>query len=79
MLHHRLTSLMTPAEPDPLPVPPPVSTSSDHFVACPAALLQGFNLMQMCWQMAIYQRALAEAQAVVRPSLPERDLLGFWN
>jgi hypothetical protein len=26
-----------------------------------------------------YQRALEEARAVVRPSLPERDLPGVWN
>jgi hypothetical protein len=28
---------------------------------------------------AVYQGALAQAQAVCRPSLPERDLLGYWN
>jgi hypothetical protein len=33
----------------------------------------------LLWQQALYQRALAEAQAVVRPSLPERDLLAVWN
>jgi hypothetical protein len=31
------------------------------------------------WQQDLYRRALEEAQAVVRPSLPERDLLGVWN
>ena len=30
-------------------------------------------------QQRIYQRAFAEAQRVVAPSLPERDLLGVWN
>lgn len=31
------------------------------------------------WQQEVYAQALAQAQAVVRPSLPERDLLGVWN
>jgi hypothetical protein len=31
------------------------------------------------WQQELYARAFAEAQAVARPSLPERDLLGVWN
>jgi hypothetical protein len=31
------------------------------------------------WQQDLYQWALREAQAVVRPSILERDLLGVWN
>jgi hypothetical protein len=31
------------------------------------------------WQQGLYEYALAQAQAVVRPSLPERDLLAVWN
>ena len=32
------------------------------------------------WQQQyLYQLALEQAEAVVRPSLPERDLLGYWN
>jgi hypothetical protein len=27
----------------------------------------------------IYRLAFEQAQAVCRPSLPERDLLGYWN
>ena len=31
------------------------------------------------WQLEVYCRAFEMAQAVVRPSLPERDLAGVWN
>jgi hypothetical protein len=31
------------------------------------------------WQQELYAKAFAEAQAVARPALPERDLLGVWN
>lgn len=31
------------------------------------------------WQRTLYERAFAEAQRVVKPSLPERDLCGVWN
>jgi hypothetical protein len=57
--------------------------------ALPEISPAGFMLFALCglpevllWQVAtqaVYQRAFAEAQAVVRPSLPERDLLGVWN
>jgi hypothetical protein len=36
----------------------------------------------ICWQPAhqgIYQIAWENAQAMLRPSWPERDLLGVWN
>jgi hypothetical protein len=36
-------------------------------------------LHQLAWQRALYEWALAEAQAVVGPSVLERDLLGVWN
>lgn len=55
--------------------------------AVPAPSFTGFMLcgvpcssaMHGLWQQELYRWALAEAQAVVRPSLPERDLLGVWN
>jgi hypothetical protein len=47
------------------------AVNASAFCACPWSLAQ--------WQQHIYQLAFAEAQAVVRPSLPERDLLGVWN
>jgi hypothetical protein len=31
------------------------------------------------WQQQIYRLAFEQAQAVVRPSILERDLLGVWN
>jgi hypothetical protein len=42
------------------------------FCACPVVLARP-------WQQQVYQMAFEQAQAVVRPSLPERDLLGVWN
>jgi len=55
--------------------------------AVPAFSVSGFMLWYVpcgdsahgLWQQELYRRALAEAQAVVRPSLPERDLLAVWN
>jgi hypothetical protein len=49
------------------------------FCACPLSLVAGAPGMVWLWQQQVYQRAFNEAQAVVRPSLPERDLLGVWN
>jgi hypothetical protein len=46
------------------------------FCACPPCLMRG---PAWAWQQQVYQRAFAEAQAVVRPSILERDLLGVWN
>jgi hypothetical protein len=48
------------------------------FMMCPRALLPGSGSAQQFWQH-IYWLAFAEAQAVVRPSLIERDLLASWN
>ncbi len=42
-------------------------------IACSAPLS-----LQYC-QAIIYQAAWREAEAIQRPSLPERDLLGVWN
>jgi hypothetical protein len=60
--------------PPPLPTPSPAA-----FVLCPVACFPAVPPEYLLWQQALYQRALAEAQAVVRPSLPERDLLAVWN
>jgi hypothetical protein len=45
---------------------------------CPSALLQLGGVEQAAWQH-VYRLAFEQAQAVVRPSLLERDLLGVWN
>jgi hypothetical protein len=43
----------------------------------------GFLLVKSVdhWQLsqALYQQAFQEAQAIARPSLVERDLMGVWN
>jgi hypothetical protein len=44
------------------------------------ALLSGTSTAALQWQQQqVYRLAFEQAQAVVRPSLPERDLLGVWN
>jgi hypothetical protein len=43
-------------------------------------VLQAFGGQQFSrQQQQIYQMAYQEAQAVARPSILERDLLGVWN
>ena len=49
------------------------------FILCPASLSQIINCQMLAWQIHVYQAAFREALAVVRPSLPERDLAGVWN
>ena len=60
----------------PLPVPtaPPVSLSG--FILWPVSC---GSPAEAWWQQEVYRWAFAQAQAVVRPSLPERDLLAVWN
>ena len=60
--------------PLPPPAAPPVSLGA--FILCPVPYS---SPIEMFWQQELYRWALAEAQAVVRPSLPERDLLAVWN
>ncbi len=55
-----------PASPEPQPQPA-------AFVLCP------LPAPLAAWQEQLYAQAWAEAQAVNRPALPERDLLGVWN
>jgi len=62
-----------------LPQPPAPVPTPAGFMFCPLALLQGLTLAQHAMQMAIYQVALQQAQAVARPSILERDLLAVWN
>ena len=63
-----------------LPQPPAPTPAPGAFLLVPVqALAPGLTLEQMLWQRWLYQQALEQAQAAVRPSLPERDLLGVWN
>jgi hypothetical protein len=62
-----------------LPQPPAPGISPQAFVLCPLVLVQGLTVEQWLWQQCLYHWALGQAQAVARPSLLERDLLGFYN
>jgi hypothetical protein len=69
MVRHRFAHLMS--QPPILPLTP--------FLLLPVAGLPAAIVEVWQQQQALYQWALAQAQAVVQPSLPERDLLGVWN
>jgi len=62
-----------------LPRPPAPPVVPGGFVAYPVALMQGLTSAQHAYQRSLYQIAFEQAQAVVRPALPERDILGYWN
>jgi hypothetical protein len=62
-----------------LPQPAAPAFHPLSFMMWPLTLTQGLTAEQQRWQGSIYQAAFAQAQAVARPSLPERDLLGVWN
>lgn len=62
-----------------LPEPPQPPASPAGFCLCPWTMMSGMSIEQILLRQMIYQMALAQAQAVVRPSLPERDLLAVWN
>jgi hypothetical protein len=49
------------------------------FVLLPVGWLPETSVEQRLVQQWVYQWAWAQAQAVLRPSLPERDLLAVWN
>jgi hypothetical protein len=69
MSRHRFRAAAAPA-----PAPDPGA-----FVLWPSACLPPVSPEQGLWQQALYHWAFTEAQAVVQPSLPERDLLAVWN
>jgi hypothetical protein len=52
--------------------PQGASISTCGFVACPAVLRQGVAAEQQAWQHQLYQWAMEQASAVVRPSIVER-------
>ena len=74
MYRNRITMMNEP-EPLPLPQPPmPLNAASFVLVAVPFVSIEQWTAQQ--W---LYQRAFEVAQAVARPSIIERDLLGVWN
>ncbi|HMF11171.1 MAG TPA: hypothetical protein VKE94_02665 [Gemmataceae bacterium] len=62
-----------------LPNPRPPAVASDAFVACPLGASPAVDPVQWLCQQALYRWAFEQAQAVARPSILERDLLGVWN
>lgn len=62
-----------------LPQPPAASHAPGSFLCVPLTALPAVSLEQRRLQHWLYRIALEEAQAVARPSLPERDLLAVWN
>jgi hypothetical protein len=62
-----------------MPRPPQPGITPEAFMICPIAMLAGQSQEQRMWQQWLYQQAFEQAQAVARPSLLERDLLGVWN
>ncbi|HTU16911.1 MAG TPA: hypothetical protein VMG10_02515 [Gemmataceae bacterium] len=73
MFYNRLRSA-APAQPVADLTPSPMA-----FLYCPVMALPCAAMMPCPYQQQLYALALAQAQAVVRPSLLERDLLGVWN
>jgi len=74
MFRNRIT--MYESEPMPLPQLPAPAANLCAFVLLPVPFVSQEQWTAQQW---IYQQALAAAQAVVRPSIIERDLLGVWN
>jgi hypothetical protein len=77
MQRHRFLDGALPQQQLPRARSAPISPSA--FCVCPIGLARGVNSEAYQWQLLIYQLAFEQAQAVVRPSLLERDLLGNWN
>ena len=73
-MHHPRFSTEPPVIRLPQPPVPPIDPHAFMIV-----MLSGQELEQWLCQQWIYRRAFEIAQAVARPSLPERDLLGVWN
>ena len=62
-----------------LPTPPAPAPSQDGFVLLSPENLPALTAEEEARRQALYQWAFNEAQAVVSPSILERDLLGVWN
>jgi hypothetical protein len=62
-----------------LPQPAALPLCPAGFVLCSLGAFPAVAVEQWLCQQWLYMQAFQEAQAVVRPSLPERDLLAVWN
>jgi hypothetical protein len=62
-----------------LPRPPAPDINPGQFMMCSLGCLPCQSPELWSLQQWLYQQAFLQAQAVVRPSLLERDLLAVWN
>ncbi|HMC90095.1 MAG TPA: hypothetical protein VKI17_11135 [Gemmataceae bacterium] len=62
-----------------VPQPPEPELTPQGFVLLVMSVLPCQSATQWSLQQWIYQQAYERAQATVRPSIVERDLLGHWN
>jgi hypothetical protein len=62
-----------------LPQPPDPPVAPEGFMMFPVNALPAQTPDQLAFMQWLYQQALEKAKATVRPSLLERDLLGYWN
>ena len=62
-----------------LPRPPEPPVLPQNFCWCFVGWLPGNSAARWSAVHELYRVAFEEARAVARPSLPERDLLAFWN
>jgi hypothetical protein len=74
MFRNRIT--MQEPEPIRLPKPPTPAVNLEAIVLVP---LPPESAQQWTAQQWIYQQAFEAAQAVIRPSILDRALLGVWN
>jgi hypothetical protein len=75
MFRNRITTMLD-SEPIRLPQPPASALNPAAFVFVAVPLV---SMDQWTYQQWVYQKAFEAAQAVCRPSILERDLLGTWN
>jgi len=66
-------------DPDRLRVAVPVPVPAPAFLLVPVFCVPLGLPVPPAWHEPLYRWAFEQAQAVARPSLPERDLAGTWN
>jgi hypothetical protein len=75
MYHNRFAAEVS----HPMQQPPTPTWTPTTFMVCPLPWHQSITPEQWAMTQWIYQCAFEQAEAVVRPSILERDLLGVWN